>query len=159
MSEAVAKHVSALQVPFVGEVSLLTFEEIMFHWPDIRVALAETPEIYEYYTDDYLFEKLRDNHMQMWAVVEEEVIVFLMLTQILVFPRARILQIVWGFGEGMNRYFGHLEGIVQRFAAVHGCKRIEIVGREGWVRRTRKLPGVRFEAVVVSYPVQAQKGN
>lgn len=79
---------------------------------------------------------LRD--MQLWLVMQPELKAFC-ITEVSVFPKARVLTAVLTGGEDMPAWIAALDNHLTRFAIAHDCKQFNAYGRSGWRRVARGL--------------------
>lgn len=136
-------------------IILLSIDQVVADWARLEKHLL-WPRFMEDYSIEWLQGQIAKNHMHVWALGEEMVV----LTQVVILPNgSRVLEIVWAHGRNVDRYIEMGLEIFQRFAHFSGCKRIDIVGRSGWVRKFRNLPGVVVK-YLVSCPVPLpEKGH
>jgi hypothetical protein len=103
--------------------------------PLLEKALTRTGACEDYSTDD-LLELVQNREMQLWVMHDGDAILAAFLTQIMVFPRRKVLGIPFlGAKRGTyKRWLGHLDS-VKEFAREHGCAAIRGWGRRGWEKR------------------------
>ena len=77
--------------------------------------------------------ELVKGEMQLWFSVEDRNVTAAMVTQIIPYPRKKVLRILSIGGEGMARWMKHFP-MVETFAKQTGCSSIEAWGRKGWLR-------------------------
>lgn len=91
---------------------------------------------------EYLAEDLRDlaleGKTQLWGVVDCEV-VGAGATQVLNFPRKKILQLVCLGGYNFDAWAQQAWQEIERFAYAEGCDRARIFGRAGWVKKAGRF--------------------
>jgi hypothetical protein len=101
-------------------------------WPDI-VCWAE--DALKYADGLYDLEDLREGialrDMQLWLIKQPELRAFC-ITEISVFPKARVLTAVLVGGEGMPEWIGALNAHLTRFGRAHECVKFNAYGRPGW---------------------------
>lgn len=74
---------------------------------------------------------LRD--MQLWVVLREAEPVAACVTEISVYPKAKVLTAVAVGGRGVARWIGVLDAVLTRFAEAHDCTKFNApVARRGW---------------------------
>ena len=67
-----------------------------------------------------IFEALTEGEMQLWAAVDDKEILATMVTQVVPYPRKRVLRIISIGGEDMDRWLDHLP-MVEEWALEMGC--------------------------------------
>ena len=88
-------------------------------------------------TEDF-YDFLANGEMQLWIAIdksetEDNEIIAAMITQIIVYPRKRILRIIAIAGDEMDRWMHFLPEIEDR-ALEAGCTAREAWGRKGWLK-------------------------
>ena len=71
---------------------------------------------------------------QLWIAEDGAQIIACAVTQVLVFPRKKVLSIAFIAGSDMNAWIGH-EPVVEEYARQRGCVAFEGYARQGWARR------------------------
>lgn len=115
-----------------SDVFLLKPEEVEDFWPLVSDLLekAQPHSEGELATEDfYEFLKLAD--MQLWVAIWQKKVIAAMVTQIIPYPRKKVLRIIAIGGAEMDRWFGFLPK-VEEFALNVGCDSLEAWGRKGW---------------------------
>ena len=79
------------------------------------------------------FEALTEGEMQLWVAIENKDIVASMVTQVVPYPRKRVLRIISIGGDGMDRWIEQLP-MVEEWALSMGCTSLECWGRRGWLK-------------------------
>lgn len=81
---------------------------------------------------------LRD--MQLWVVLDDAAPVAACVTEISLFPKAKVLSAVAVGGRGASRWIGALDAMLTRFADAHGCSKFNApIARKGWRPLARAL--------------------
>lgn len=88
------------------------------------------------YTMAEIAGKIESCDMQLWMTHDLDMA---WVTQILVFPRYKVFEIVAGGGEGLDEWLVDSDELFTAFASHHGCKYIEVQGRPGWTKVTKPL--------------------
>ena len=123
--------------------------DIDLFWPRIR-HLIEKPLIKTDMIHDYLPDDIRDlcksRDMQCWAAHDGHRIVCVAITQILVYPRRKVLGVPFVGAESghMATWLQHLDAI-KEFGREHDCEALRVWGRKGW-ERVLAPKTVRIEA-------------
>jgi len=86
----------------------------------------------------------------LWVVVKEdqETIVGMILTEITVYPRKRMLSIQYAAGDELDKWMIEALRVLENWAVDNECTGMEITGRRGWVKKL-KLHKWEEEFVVV----------
>ena len=79
------------------------------------------------------YNALTNAEMQLWIAVEDRDIIASMVSQIIPYPRKRILRIISIAGKNMEQWMQFLP-TVEDWALEHGCTSIECWGRKGWLK-------------------------
>ncbi len=95
-----------------------------------------------------LLEMVKKDELQLWVVTdnEEKKLYGAALTQILVYPRARIMNIFMLGGKDWKKWKGDISSAMERFARDQKCDFLQSIGREGW----SYFPGSFRSAVVLN---------
>lgn len=108
-------------------------------WPAVKhmveAALAQSAGRLD--ADDVL-ELLTSGGMQLWAMVTadgEPEVVAVLVTEIIDYPRKRVLDLALMGGERMELWLDALP-VLEQWAAQHGVNQVQIHGRRGWARVT-----------------------
>ena len=109
-------------------------DEVEVFWPLVvdHLALATPHSEGEIEPEDMLPELIK-GEMQLWFSVEDRQVTAAMVTQIIPYPRKKVLRILSIGGEGMARWMKHFP-MIEKFAKQIGCSSIEAWGRKGWLR-------------------------
>lgn len=121
------------------------------YWADIVMLLAEVPGFYEIYSPEWALEQAQMDRLQVWALADDKIRA-IVLTQVLIFPRAKVFEILAAGGVGLLDFISEMEDVFTRIAHGSGCSKIQARCRPGL---QRKLRGLRLwnESVVLSKPV------
>lgn len=77
--------------------------------------------------------RLCEGRMQIWAAIEDNKIIAVMITEIHTFDRMKVCLLVACVGTGMSDWIAAIK-TVEDWARAVGCKEIEPVARQGWAR-------------------------
>jgi len=80
-----------------------------------------------------------DGEMTIWLVAIEAKVIGVVVTEVIAFAQYDVLRIVTLSGERFKEWKADLDKILVKFAQLIGARRIEAVGRPGWVRALRDL--------------------
>ena len=85
----------------------------------------------------------------LWIITDdEEYIVGIVMTEIMYYPRKRILGIQYCAGDKLDDWMDSTLEILENWAVDNDCKAMELTGRKGWVKKL-KLQSWEEEFVVV----------
>jgi hypothetical protein len=110
------------------------------YWDDIKPLIDKAlkkQEVSEYTLDD-IKGFLKERDMQAWVALDEKII-GCVITQIINFPRKKVLDVLFIGGERFDTW-AYGWNILNEFAKDQGCKKIKGDGRDGWVK---KIPGAK----------------
>jgi len=108
-------------------------DSIALIWDEVEPHIARcTPHSEgELDTDDF-FDYLVNAEMQLWVAVDKEIMA-VMITQIIPYPKKKVLRIIAIAGEDMDRWF-HFLPAIEEWAMELGCTSLEAWGRKGWLK-------------------------
>lgn len=111
-------------------------EEVELYWPLveglIEKAMKRTGLLNTLGPADFL-EYLQERKMQLWIAHKADRVIAVAITEILVFPKARVIGVpILGAVRGsIKDWFKHVETI-KDFGREHGCTYLRGWGRKGW---------------------------
>jgi len=124
------------------------------YWPMVSQELDTIPQYWtDYWTKDFINGSVVNESWQAWGFGKIGVVNVVVLSQILMYPASKVLQIMLAFGNSLDKCLPLMEATFERFAMETRCDVVEIVGRPGW---EKKLPRFRRYAVVLRAEVQPQ---
>jgi len=85
------------------------------------------------------------NNAYLWLAIDGSAVLAAAVTKVTAEQDHRLCTIVACGGDDWRRWGALIEGL-ERYARAEGCKRIEICGRPGWLKR---LPGYRLAKIVI----------
>ena len=77
-------------------------------------------------------DQLRSGHMQLFLAVKEDVPIAAAVTQVLEYPAASWLVVLFCGGKGLPDWGKEGIAAIEDWASRCGCSGVEIVGRTGW---------------------------
>ena len=117
-----------------SEVGLVPPDQVPYIWEKVHEHLLRmTPHSEGELEPDDFFEALTDAEMQLWVAIENKEIMAAMVTQIVPYPRKRILRIIAIGGDGMDGWIDKLP-MIEDWALEMGCTSLECWGRKGWLK-------------------------
>lgn len=85
-----------------------------------------------YHVDDIL-SRLGDERMQLWVFEVDGAVRTACVTQVIVYPRCKALQVFLVAGDGFD-FWPQWMAVLREWARDIGCRFIEGSGRDGWAR-------------------------
>jgi|ETNvirome_6_1000_1030641.scaffolds.fasta_scaffold24040_2 hypothetical protein len=82
---------------------------------------------------------LSDGHMNLWVAFDEGIVVAAMITEIIIYPRKKILRVITIAGKdghGMDKWYGFLP-MVEGFALNNNCSSLEAWTRKGMAKKLK----------------------
>ena len=132
---------------FEAEARRISPEEWVVYWPMISRELDTIPQWWEvYWTKDYINSSVISGNWQAWGFGDVDKVNIIVLTQIMLYPANRILQIMLAFGNSLELCLPLMEATFERFAVETHSRYCEFIGRSGW---GPKFP--RFKSVGVVF--------
>jgi hypothetical protein len=84
-----------------------------------------------------LHTKCLSGDMQLWVAYDKGLLAAV-VTQITVYPNARVLELQFCGGTRMNEWLSSMMSTLEAFAREQQCDRVYVVGRKGWMRALRE---------------------
>ena len=84
-----------------------------------------------------LVKPIKIGKMQLWAALSEGSVIAAMITEIVVYPRKRVLRVITIAGKdgrGMSKWYGFLP-LVEGFALSNNCSSLEAWTRKGMAKK------------------------
>jgi hypothetical protein len=133
------------------EIELASPDQVHFYWPQISGMLEKLRHTIPNYTIEALYQFAMDQRIQVWLVGRPE-IKLVMFTQVAVFPKLKVLEVIWGAGEGALGSQHIVEAVLDNFARGCGCERIDVFARPGWEKVMAPF-GFKRTSIKLSRPV------
>lgn len=106
-------------------------------WPQVIPLLLAAKEIWEeYYTLDSLLMLLQQKRMQLWTMNDENEFILALLTELLIFPKMKVLHIVFIAGNELKTGLEFFD-CIEMWARKQGAMRSYGIGRKGFLRVLR----------------------
>lgn len=103
-------------------------------WEEIKPLLIKTLEYADgKYNLDDIYTAIKSRDMQLWVVYDNKGILSFCVTQIIIYPRKKVLSMPFVGGVEMLRWL-HLTDIIKDFAREKGCDFAEGYARDGWIK-------------------------
>ena len=139
------------EAPFKGSgahVFRLSDEQYRFYWPSIERELDKVPHIWQpWFTKEYLRDIPEHQELYVWEAGIEGAMTIIIMGQFIRSPRGKGLSFKLALGNGLDAVMPQLEATFEHLAHTMECDYVEVVGREGWLR---KLPGFKRDYTVMS---------
>ena len=120
------------------KVVLIQPDDLEMLWDEV-VPLIEAALKYsegEVIPED-LIKPIKIGKMQLWTALSEGSVIASMITEIVVYPRKRVLRVITIAGKdgrGMSRWYGFLP-LVEGFALSNNCSSLEAWTRKGMAKK------------------------
>ena len=119
---------------------LVTEEDIDFVWEEVESLIKNALKHSEgeLQAED-LLPFLRKGEQQLWVAMEDGAIIASMVTEVISYPRKRILRVITiggKDGKGIDKWYGFLP-MVEGFALKVGCSSLEAWTRKGMARKLK----------------------
>lgn len=118
------------------EIIRLAGLEFDRHWDALRKELNFVPHLWQdRWTLESIYYSVCSGEMQVWALGHSPKIELIVITQLALYPAIKTLQIMFAIGEGvLEDSIDLLDGTLEKYAAMQECLKIEVVGRDGWIK-------------------------
>jgi len=107
------------------------FVEPAWEYVEDYIADALKHGIGEYLPED-IKTACKEQRMQLWIKYEEDKVKGAFVTQILDYPRVKVLLVLLLGGNEFIKWRDEVDEVLQRFGKEHDCKFVEFFGRKGW---------------------------
>jgi hypothetical protein len=100
------------------------------------------------YTLESIKDYLKSRDMQLWLLIEESKVHAAVITQVLVYPKAKVLDVLFMGGDIYDTWEVVYQARMREFAAEQGCDYARGYGRLGWARKVKNLgikPSIYFD--------------
>ena len=98
-------------------------------WDEVKVLIE--PAIFEdEFSIEDIFQKLKEQKMQLWTVRSEKIICAC-VTRIEISKRKKFLTILFVGGEDVFSWVEFIH-LISDYAKFHGCEELRVFGRKGW---------------------------
>tara|TARA_X000000950_G_scaffold216463_1_gene260495 strand:- start:5932 stop:6339 length:408 start_codon:yes stop_codon:yes gene_type:complete len=119
-------------------------EDLILVWnkvaPLLEKALDNTYDIQD------ILEGLDKKRFQLF-ISWNEGIESAVVTEIAVYPQAKILRYVLAGGSNLENWLDRIQVKIERFAKLNNCTQLEVAGRKGWIK---KLKNFKEKAVLLT---------
>lgn len=101
--------------------------------PMIEKALKRT-DADQYYSLDDVKRMIEKHQAQLWVVIDNDVPVAALITQILKYPKINVIEVLFAGGSRMNKWADLAWDTFKRYGKENHCTKIKSGGREGWTK-------------------------
>ena len=116
------------------KIVLVSPDDVPYIWEKIHDHLVSmTPHSEGELEPDDFYEAISEGEMQLWIALEEKELLASMVTQIVTYPRKRVLRIISISGDDMYKWIDYIP-TVEDWALSLGCTSLECWGRKGWLK-------------------------
>ena len=131
-----------------AHVFRLSDEQYRFYWPSIERELDKVPHIWQpWFTKEYLRDIPLHQELYVWEAGVDGAVSIVIFAQFIQSPRGRGLSFKLALGNGLDNVLPLLDATFEHLASQMECDFVEVVGREGWLR---KLSGFKRDYTVMS---------
>ena len=116
-------------------IHLVYPDEVPHIWGQVEPLLAKATPYSEGEVEAQDFAYLIiNNEMQLWVSIEEKSVTAAMVTQVVHYPRKKVLRIIALGGKGLRRMQEKFEPTLEGYAIKAGCSALEAWTRRGLLR-------------------------
>ena len=116
------------------DIGLVKPKHVHEVWDSVREHLLRmSPHSEGELEPDDFYDLLVEGEMQLWIALEDGKIIASMISQVVPYPRKRVLRIISIGGEDMDKWINSLP-LVEDWALEMGCTSLECWGRKGWLK-------------------------
>ena len=116
------------------KVILVSPDDVPYIWEKVHDHLVSMmPHSEGELEPDDFYEAISEGEMQLWIALEEKELLASMVTQIVTYPRKRVLRIISISGDDMYKWIDYIP-TVEDWALSLGCTSLECWGRKGWLK-------------------------
>ena len=134
ISDRAKEEIASIRVGKDYKIVLVSSDDVPYIWEKIHPHLEsmEPHSEGELAPEDF-YEAITNGDMQLWTAIKDNEIMASMVTQIVPYPRKRVLRIISIAGEEMDGWIKYLP-LIEDWALSSGCTSLECWGRKGWLK-------------------------
>ena len=118
-------------------------------WPQVKPLFLQNERVWgEYYTIEAFPISFQQGTLQLWTINDEDEFFLAIVTELLIFPKMKVLNILLSVGDELKNSLVFLD-CIEMWARKQGALKSNVVGREGFLR-VLKPYGYRKRAVALS---------
>lgn len=106
-------------------------------WPSVSEWVQEAADHHGRFTAEDILAFVQNQEMQAWVVEVDGQLTGVCVTEVISYPRRRVVRLVIVAGRDFDRWSQLLDEI-QEWARQLGCQSLEFFGRRGWERRDKR---------------------
>lgn len=138
------------------QVFLLDSTQVEYYWEEIVRGLEKSPGFYDYFTPEWAYERAIMGQLQVWALSDGKIRA-IVLTQVLEYPRKKVLEILAAYGVGLLPFMNEMQTTFEKFATIMGCTTFSTSARPGLARLLKKNFAAEEICHVLRREVRQQK--
>jgi hypothetical protein len=117
------------------QVSMVPPQYVDTCWKEIEPYMEKAAEYtYGRYTSGDIYDSLKEYDHQLWVAFDSGKIKGAVVTNIITYPRRKILCMSFCGGIGLKDWKDPMLELLKRFAKDSGCDGIEATARRGWAK-------------------------
>ncbi len=117
------------------EVSMVPVGYIDSCWDRVAPHMEKAAEYtYGRYTVDDIYDSVKENDYHLWIAFDGANILGAVVTQFTVYPKRKVLNLVFCGGEELHTWKDSMLKLLQRFGHDMNCDCLESTGRRGWAK-------------------------
>ena len=117
------------------EVSMVPVGYIDSCWDRVEPHMQKAAEFtYGRYTVDDIYDSVKENDYHLWIAFDGGNILGAVVTQFTVYPKRKVLNLVFCGGEELHTWKDPMLELLQKFGHDTGCDCLELTGRRGWAK-------------------------
>ena len=117
------------------QVSMVPPQYVDTCWKEIEPYMEKAAEYtYGRYTSGDIYDSLKEYDHQLWVAFDNGKIKGAVVTNIITYPRRKILCMSFCGGIGLKDWKDPMLELLKRFAKDSGCDGIEATARRGWAK-------------------------
>lgn len=138
-------------------VSMVPKQYVDTCWDKVEPYLEKAAKYtYGRYTVDDIRTSITDYDHELWVAFDDEKIKAAVVTNIVVYPKRKLLCMSFCGGEDMASWLDKIIALLRQYAADMGCDGLEATARKGW-SRVFKNDGYDGKWVTFELPIEGVK--
>ena len=137
ISDRAKEEIASIRVGKDYKIVLVSSDDVPYIWEKIHPHLESMePHSEGALAPEDFYEAITNGDMQLWTAIKDNEIMASMVTQIVPYPRKRVLRIISIAGEEMDGWIKYLP-LIEDWALSSGGTSLECWGRKGWLKILR----------------------
>lgn len=112
----------------------VTSDDLDVVWHVAGPMLNKATKFGDSYAIDDIYAKIKDRDYQLWLVCTDTEAVAAVTTQIVIYPKSKVLAVPWIGGKDFKEWADVLRATLYPYAREYGCKDLELYARKGFER-------------------------